>query len=116
SHYGGSSENARAFREFLTEQVSGNEAKVRDLIWQLHRYSRSLADPVFWFEKQLVMFAESEPHQWRDWFKIGFCEWHKLWTPALTLYSATPNVADCLKALAAVKSDASVEEIAQALQ
>src|SRR3954468_18113002 len=35
SHYGGSSEDARAFRNFLTEQVSGNETRVRDLIWQL---------------------------------------------------------------------------------
>jgi ATP-dependent helicase/nuclease subunit A len=116
SHYGGGSEDARAFREFLTEQVSGNEAKVRDLIWQLHRYSRSLADPVSWFEKQLAMFAESDPRQWREWFKIGFLEWREQWTPALEIYSATANVADCLKALAAVKSDASVQEIAQALQ
>src|SRR6185437_1646663 len=56
-HYGGASEDARAFREFLTEQVSGNETKVRDLIWQLHRYSRSLSDPAGWFEKQLALFA-----------------------------------------------------------
>src|SRR6185503_5216001 len=27
AHYGGNSEDARAFREFLTEQVSGNEIK-----------------------------------------------------------------------------------------
>src|SRR3954470_7121710 len=61
SHYGGNSEDARAFRKFLTEQVSGNEAKVRELIWQLHRYSRSLANPVAWFEKQIAIFAETTP-------------------------------------------------------
>ena len=69
AHYGGKSEDARAFRKFLTEQVSGNETRVRDLIWQLHRYSRSLADPVAWFEKQLAMFADAEPRQWREWLQ-----------------------------------------------
>ncbi len=116
SHYGGGSDDARAFRKFLTEQVSGNEAKVRELVWQLHRYSRSLADPVTWFEKQLTVFAQSEPLQWRAWFKSGFIEWRAQWTRALQSFSETPNVADCLKALAAVKGDASLEEIGQALQ
>jgi ATP-dependent helicase/nuclease subunit A len=116
SHYGGTSEDARAFRQFLTEQVSGNEAKIRDLIWQLHRYSRSLADPNAWFEKQLATFAELEPRQWREWFKIGFDEWREHWTPALEVYSATVNVADCMKALAAVKKGGSLEDIGQALE
>src|SRR6185437_6440929 len=114
-HYGGSSVDARAFREFLTEQVSGNEAKVRDLIWQLHRYSRSLSDPAAWFDKQLAIFAASDPHQWRDWFKIGFQEWRARWTPDLQPFSGTANVADCLKALAAVKPNASLKQIGEAL-
>ncbi len=115
SHYGGSSANARAFREFLTEQVSGDEAKVRDLIWQLHRYSRSLADPAAWFDKQLAIFADAEPGQWREWFKIGFQEWRERWAPGLQPFSSTPNVADCLQALAAVKANASLQQIGEAL-
>jgi len=116
SHYGGGSEDARAFRAFLTEQVSGNETRIRELIWQLHRYSRSLADPVAWFEKQLAMFGEPEPHQWREWFKIGFHEWREQWSPVLQEFSGTANVADCLKALAAIKRDPSTEEIGEALR
>jgi ATP-dependent helicase/nuclease subunit A len=116
SHYGGASDDARAFRQFLTEQVSGNETKIRDLIWQLHCYSRSLADPVSWFEKQLTIFAEFEPRQWQDWFKTGFREWREQWTRDLQSYSGTINVADSLKALAAVKANASPEEIGYALQ
>jgi ATP-dependent helicase/nuclease subunit A len=115
SHYGGNSEDARAFRNFLTEQVSGNETRVRDLIWQLHRYSRSLADPVAWFEKQLGTFADSEPRQWREWLKLGFREWRERWTPDLEPFSGTQNVADCLKALAAVKPNASLKQIGEAL-
>jgi ATP-dependent helicase/nuclease subunit A len=115
SHYGGGSQDARAFREFLTEQVSGNETKVRDLIWQLHRYSRSLSDPAAWFEQQLAIFADSEPRQWREWFKIGFQEWHERWTPGLQAFSGTPNVADCLKGLTAVKANASLKQIGDAL-
>ena len=116
SHYGGGSEDARAFRQFLTEQVSGNETRIRELIWQLHRYSRSLSDPAAWFEKQLAMFAAPEPLQWREWFKIGFREWRDQWSRPLQAFAETANVADCLKALASVKSNASVEEIGQALQ
>ncbi|HEY1490335.1 MAG TPA: UvrD-helicase domain-containing protein, partial [Verrucomicrobiae bacterium] len=115
SHYGGNSGDAQAFRKFLTEQVSGNETKVRDLIWQLHRYSRSLSDPVAWFEKQLALFADSEPRQWRDWLKAGFAEWRDRWTRDLQIFSGTQNVADCLKALAAVKPGASLEKIREAL-
>jgi ATP-dependent helicase/nuclease subunit A len=116
SHYGGSSGDARAFRDFLTEQVSGNEAKVRDLIWQLHRYSRSLSDPAAWFEKQLAIFADAEPRQWREWFKIGFHEWRERWTPDLQPFSGTDNVADCQKALAALKANASLQQIGAALR
>jgi ATP-dependent helicase/nuclease subunit A len=116
SHYGGGSDDARAFRKFLTEQVSGNETKVRELIWQLHCYSRSLADPAAWFEKQLATLADSAPIQWREWLKTGFCEWREQWTRELRVFSETPNVADCLKALAAVKSKASSVEIAEALR
>ena len=116
SHYGGGSQDARAFRKFLTEQVSGNEARVRELIWQLHRYSRSLADPAAWFEKQLATFDEPEPIQWREWLKTGFVEWREQWSRQLQSFSETSNVADCLDALAAVKSDASPEEIGEALQ
>jgi ATP-dependent helicase/nuclease subunit A len=115
SHYGGGSEDARAFRNFLTEQVSGNETRVRDLIWQLHRYSRSLADPVAWFEKQLGTFADAEPRQWREWLKAGFHEWRDRWTRDLQPFSGTANVADCIKALAAVPANASVPQIGGAL-
>jgi ATP-dependent helicase/nuclease subunit A len=116
SHYGGNSEVARAFRQFLAEQVSGNETKVRDLIWQLHRYSRSLADPAVWLEKQLAIFAAPEPVQWREWFRSGFYEWREQWGRSLQEFSASTNVADCQKALAAVKPGASTEEIGVALR
>ena len=115
SHYGGNSADARAFREFLTEQVSGNETKVRELIWQLLRYSRSLSDPGAWFEKQLAIFADSEPRQWREWFKTGFFEWRERWTHDLQPFAGTSNVAECLKALAAVNANASQKQIAHAL-
>jgi ATP-dependent helicase/nuclease subunit A len=114
AHYGVGSTEARAFQKFITEQVSGNESKVRELIWQLHRYSRSLADPVAWFEKQSAMFAEAEPVQWRRWLQEGFHEWREQWQRELQLYSDTPNVADCLKALAAA-SNPSLEKIGEAL-
>jgi ATP-dependent helicase/nuclease subunit A len=115
AHYGGSSDDARAFRKFVTEQVSGIESKIRDLIWQLHRYSRSLADPGAWFDKQLAMFAESEPRQWRKWLQIGFNDWRAHWVNELQKFSDSPNVAGCLKALGMVKNNPSLDTIAETL-
>jgi ATP-dependent helicase/nuclease subunit A len=115
AHYGGASEDARAFRKFVLEQVSGDETKVRELIWQLHRYSRSLADPEAWFEKQLAMFAESEPLQWRRWLLAGFNEWRGHWMRELEIFSGTPNVADCLAALNAATENSSLEKIGETL-
>src|SRR6185369_5271285 len=46
----------------------------------------------------------------------GFFEWREHWNRALQEYAGTANVADCLRALAAVKSNALLEEIGQALQ
>jgi ATP-dependent helicase/nuclease subunit A len=115
AHYGGGSEDARAFQKFLTEQVSGTEGKVRDLIWQLHRYSRSLADPAAWFERQLAMFGESEPRQWRRWLETGFHEWREHWLGELEVFSDTPNVADCLKALRTAGEIPSREKIGEVL-
>jgi ATP-dependent helicase/nuclease subunit A len=116
AHYGGASADASAFRKFITEQVSGNEGKIRELIWQLHCYSRSLADPSAWIEKQLAMFAEPEPRQWRQWLQTGFNDWREHWIGELQNFSDTSNVADCLKTLGAVKKNPSLEAIAETLE
>jgi ATP-dependent helicase/nuclease subunit A len=115
THYGGGSDDARAFQKFVTEQVSGNETKVRELVWQLHRYTRSLADPIAWFEKQLALFTEAEPLQWRRWLQTGFDEWRGHWSRELEIFSDTPNVADCLSALNAAASNPSLEKIGEVL-
>ena len=83
SHYGGESADARAFQRLVTEQARGAEALVRDLIWRLHRYTQSLADPAGWFERQLGAFAEPQPDQWRAWMLEGCCHWRDEWLPVL---------------------------------
>jgi ATP-dependent helicase/nuclease subunit A len=116
AHYGGASEEARAFQRLVTEQAGGMEARVRDLIWQLHVYSRSLAAPDEWLDRQLALFGETEPIQWREWLLDGFAEWREHWLRELERFAGTQNVADCLSALRAVKGKPAVEEIAGALR
>jgi ATP-dependent helicase/nuclease subunit A len=116
SHYGGESEDARAFRQFVIEQAGGAENRVHELIWQLHRYSRSLADPAGWCEKQLAMFAESEPAQWRRWLQSGFVEWREYWLRELKKFTETPNVANCLSALSALTANPALDTISEALR
>lgn len=116
AHYGGRSEDARAFQKLVAEQVGGLESKVRDLIWRLHRYSRSLAAPEAWFEKQLAIFADPDPRQWRRWLMTGFSEWRAHGLRELEAFLGTPNVADCRRALQSVKEDPSIEEISAVLE
>lgn len=115
AHYGGQSEEAQAFRAFVTEQVGGMEGKARDLIWKLHRYAQSLADPEAWFENELAIFSQAEPRQWREWWKLGFEERREQWVADLQPFSATLNVVDCLNALKALKAESSPREMAEAL-
>ena len=115
SHYGGESVEARAFQRFVVDQAGGIEGRVRDLIWQVHSYSRSLADPAGWFEEQLAIFAEPEPLLWRRWLKEGFAEWYQLWFRELKQFCDVPNVADCSNALSVVKKNAELQEIGEAL-
>src|SRR5579862_9047757 len=116
SHYGGGSNEAQAFQRLVTEQAGGAESRVRELILQLHRYSRSLADPAGWFEKQLAMFGQPEPVLWREWLKAGFAEWREHWVEELNGFSSIANVADCLSALSTVKTDPTIEEMSEALK
>lgn len=116
SHYGGESVEARAFQRLVTEQAGGAEGRVRALIWQLHCYSRSLADPSGWFAKQLAMFAETKPTLWRQWLKAGFAEWRGHWLQELEHFSDVAIVADCLSALTGVKENPPLEEIGDALK
>src|SRR5579864_1696610 len=87
AHYGGGSSEAQAFQQFVTEQAGGVESRVRELILQLHRYSRSLADPAGWFGKQLAIFEQPEPVLWREWLKAGFAEWREHWMEELKEFS-----------------------------
>jgi ATP-dependent helicase/nuclease subunit A len=116
SLYGGESADARAFQQFVAERSGGIEGPVRELIWRLHCYSRSLADPAGWFEKQLAMFAESEPMLWLQCLKIGFLEWREHWIRELKQFSGTSNIAKCLRALSAVEGDSPIEKMGEALK
>jgi ATP-dependent helicase/nuclease subunit A len=81
--YTSDSKEAAAARDLLGQQAHGADRRLRDLIWQVHRYSQSLACPEKWFEEQSALFSATEPSQWREWFTQGFSVWRDQWLPVL---------------------------------
>ncbi len=115
SHYEGDTDDAKAFREFVTVRARGDEARLRELIWRLHRYAQSLADPNAWVEAQLASFGETEPTSWRAWFAESFAECRVRWVERFTPFAFSKNVELCLAALGKLSAKPSMEQIAEAL-
>ena len=115
SHYEGDTEEAIAFRDFVTVRARGDEDRVRELIWRLHRYSQSLAAPEGWVEAQLASFNGAEPTLWRSWFAESFAECRVRWVARFTPFAFSKNVELCLAALGTLPAKPAVEQITEAL-
>ena len=115
SHYGADTNEPKAFRDFVTVRARGDEDRVRELIWGLHRYSQSLASPEGWVEGQLGSFNVAEPTLWRAWFVESFAECRVRWGQRFSSFSFSKNVELCLAALGALPSKPAVEQITEAL-
>ena len=115
SHYGADTNEPKAFRDFVTVRARGDEDRVRELIWGLHRYSQSLASPEGWVERQLGSFNVAEPTLWRAWFVESFAECRVRWVQRFSSFSGSKNVELCLAALGALPAKPAVEQITEAL-
>ena len=115
SHYEGDTDDAKAFRDFVTVRARGDEDRVRELIWRLHRYSQSLAAPEGWVEGQLASFNGAEPTLWRSWFAESFAECRVRWGQRFSSFSFSKNVELCLAALGTLPVKPAVKQITEAL-
>ncbi len=102
---GGSTENV-AVQELIRKQGRGSTDKIGALVWQMHRYSQTLAQPEEWLQNQLTALAEPSPKQWQRWLIEALPEWRDLWFPVLDnardpdkFPEGVPNIIVCLEAL-----------------
>lgn len=111
------SRDGGAFRALVARQAGGNEARVRELVWRLHRHAQSLADPERWFAEQIELFSASEPVKWREWFVTGFGEWRECWLEVLRAQSPDNTPAHtCAETLETVTAGMSASAIAGVLE
>src|SRR2546422_587373 len=115
-HYAGDTPLDRAVQSVIREQGHGSDEVVRRLVLKLHRFTRILIDPDAWMTNQMDRFNETEPHQWRHWLVEGFLEWRQRWSSALKPFEQTPNVAACLKAMAAAPATPALDDIRKATE
>jgi ATP-dependent helicase/nuclease subunit A len=100
AHYTGKDAESEAVRNFLQVQARGWEARVRELIMELHHFTQTRPDPEGWFGEQLARFENPEPVTWRRWFREGFEAWRNAWLPILEgLGGDNPNARRCWEIL-----------------
>lgn len=100
-HYESETTHSEAVRELIRTYGRGNDAPIRDLLIQLHRYTQTLAAPAAWLAAQTTRFATETPDAWRAQFIQAVNDWAQLWRDTLAESDlAVPNLAASHRALA----------------
>ncbi|MBI5384238.1 MAG: helicase-exonuclease AddAB subunit AddA [Verrucomicrobia bacterium] len=116
-HYAAKTPAAEAVRQLIRREGRGSEERIRALVLRVHRYTQTLPSPAKWFERQLALFAEEEPRQWREWFAEGFQVWSESWRAVLQpMASQAENLERCVRALERTFSgETAMEGMAEAI-
>lgn len=91
-HYAGRHPHSAAVQQLIRRAGRGSDEHLRELVWKLHRYTQTLHDPEAWSAKQLSVFREEKPTQWRTWLYAEIDEWHKEWLPVLATAPDVPTL------------------------
>ena len=95
-HYAGRAPEAAAVQELIENYASGRDEAIRRLVLRLHHYGQTRPDPQEWLARQIGMFQNPEPAQWRDWLCAGIAEWRNLWLAELgSLRGSNAKAAEC---------------------
>jgi ATP-dependent helicase/nuclease subunit A len=93
SHYGGTGEEASAVQALIQTHGRGSDKAIRCLVLRLHEYTQTLPDAAGWLEKQLALFAEPKPSQWRECLAGAVAAWRGDWLPVLEAQAPGNEVA-----------------------
>ncbi len=114
--YRGETDFAEGVQQLIRQYGGGSDERIRALALKLHRYAQSLPPNARWYEQQLTQLETTEPAHWRDWLLQVFAEWADEWRPELEHCAECGNVAACIRALAEIEPEPTLEQIRGALQ
>ena len=99
-HYAGQTSAAKAVLQLIQTQAGGSDQPVRALVFRLHEYTQTLANPSAWLDSQLAAFGSCEPKLWENWLLYALTEWSGCWQPLLRRNPAENEISGkCVKAL-----------------
>ena len=78
-HFESGTEFAEAVEEVLTLYGRGAERSIHELLFKLHEYTQTRANPNQWLAAQRKLFAAETPAQWAQWFAVAYDEWRTRW-------------------------------------
>lgn len=70
---------SKAVKEMLIIYGRGAECSIQELLFQLHEYVQTRANPEAWLRTQTSLFEREEPIQWQTWFADAFRQWRERW-------------------------------------
>lgn len=83
AHLSADTPAATGVRELIHDRGRGWDKPVRELVFKVHAYLRSLRDPQAWLERQSALFLAEHPHAWLEALSEGFAAWRAFWGPIL---------------------------------
>lgn len=83
AHLEGSTPTAELVQQFIRERARGWDRLVRDLVFRLHAFMRSLRDPECWLAREAARLDSVEPTHWMQAAAEGFRAWRAFWLPIL---------------------------------
>jgi ATP-dependent helicase/nuclease subunit A len=116
-HYTGTDAEAQAVQALIRTVGRGGDGRIRQLVLKLHAYSQSLPNPAGWLDEQQQRFAQTEPREWRQWFREAVTAWRDEWEGRVALFAdEAPAAALCLTALRQLPAQPTLAEAGVALR
>ncbi len=114
--YADTSARGEQVRELIERYGRGDDKGIRKLVWQLHVFMQSLAQPHAWLADTLAFYAGEQPDLWQDALLTGAADWANEWQGivAETARDAA-NLSPIRGALDSFLTAPSLERLSQAL-
>lgn len=114
--YNDASDRGAQVRELIERYGKGSDESIRRLVWQLHVFMQSLAQPQAWLEKNLAFYSGERLGQWYEAYIEGAVDWATEWKGmvAETAQDAA-NLVPIHAALESFLANPAVEKLAGAL-
>ena len=116
-HYASETPISRDVQQLVLDRARGCDDLIRNLVFRLHDYSRSLRNPKTWLDAQLLEFERQTPQSWDKLRREGIEGWMRQWLEICeALADANPLAGHCAELLRKGLKDNSPDSLLQIFQ